>query len=225
MTGYLDRIGAGKVLLDKAPLSYDWVPPSLVGRDDELGEMAAIFSQIENHETSCQAVMIGPVGSGKTVLTRRFAEDIQRHLEGRRKVVMTHVNCRNHPTGSQVLQQIALSLDERHPERGFSPGEIIQSIRRNLISHDSHLLLILDEADVLVNRDQSDLIYKLLRIDEGKENQGTISMILVSQNLSLMKLFEPAIISRLGQSNIVEMRPYDAETLTGIAAQRVAVAC
>ncbi|MEC8938838.1 MAG: AAA family ATPase, partial [Candidatus Thermoplasmatota archaeon] len=107
MTGYLDRIGAGKVLLDKAPLSYDWVPPSLVGRDDELGEMAAIFSQIENHETSCQAVMIGPVGSGKTVLTRRFAEDIQRHLEGRRKVVMTHVNCRNHPTGSQVLQQIA----------------------------------------------------------------------------------------------------------------------
>ena len=225
MAGYLDRIGAGKVLLDKAPLSYDWVPPSLIDRNEELGEMAAIFSQIENHETSCQAVVIGPVGSGKTVMTRRFAEDIQRHLEGRRKTVITHVNCRNHPTGPQVLQQIALSLDERHPERGFSPGEIIQSIRRNLITHDSHLLLILDEADVLVNRDQSDLIYKLLRIDEGKENQGTISMILVSQNLSLMKLFEPAIISRLGQSNVVEMQPYDAETLTGIAKQRVDVAC
>ena len=143
--------------------------------------------------------------SSDTSLCRRYSTSSRRKKKNR----ITHVNCRNHPTGPQVLQQIALSLDERHL-RGFSPGEIIQSIRRNLITHDSHLLLILDEADILVNRDQSDLIYKLLRIDEGKENQGTISMILVSQNLSLMKLFEPAIISRLGQSNIVEMQPYNA---------------
>ncbi len=225
MAGYLDRIGAGKVLLDKGPLSYDWIPPALVGRDDELTDMAAIFSAIEDHDTSCRAVVVGQVGSGKTVLTQRFAEDIQRHLDGRRRVVITHVNCRNHPTGSQVLQQIALSLDARHPERGFSSGEIIQSIRRNLHTHESHLLLILDEVDVLVNRDSSDIIYKLLRIDEGQEVQGSISLILVSQNSTLLKLFEPAIISRLGQSNVIEMQPYDADTLTGIAAQRAEIAC
>ena len=225
MAGYLDRIGAGKVLLDKGPLSYDWIPPVLVGRDDELNDMASIFTQIENHDTSCRAVVVGPVGSGKTVLTQRFADDIQRHLDGRRRIVITHVNCRNHPTGSQVLQQIALSLDSRHPERGFSSGEIIQSIRRNLHTHESHLLLILDEVDVLINRDSSDIIYKLLRIDEAREQQGSISLILVSQNSTLLKLFEPAIISRLGQSNIIEMQPYDANTLTGIATQRSDIAC
>ena len=225
MAGYLDRIGAGKVLLDKGPLSYDWIPPALVGRDDELSDMASIFAQIENHDTSCRAVVVGPVGSGKTVLTQRFADDIQRHLDGRRRIVITHVNCRNHPTGSQVLQQIALSLDSRHPERGFSSGEIIQSIRRNLHTHESHLLLILDEVDVLINRDSSDIIYKLLRIDEAREQQGSISLILVSQNSTLLKLFEPAIISRLGQSNFIEMQPYDANTLTGIAAQRSEIAC
>ena len=225
MAGYLDRIGAGKVLLDKGPLSYDWIPPALVGRDDELSDMASIFAQIENHDTSCRAVVMGPVGSGKTVLTQRFADDIQRHLDGRRRIVITHVNCRNHPTGSQVLQQIALSLDSRHPERGFSSGEIIQSIRRNLHTHESHLLLILDEVDVLINRDSSDLIYKLLRIDEAREQQGSISLILVSQNSTLLKLFEPAIISRLGQSNVIEMQPYDANTLTGIATQRSDIAC
>ena len=225
MAGYLDRIGAGKVLLDKGPLSYDWIPPALVGRDDELNDMASIFTQIENHDTSCRAVVVGPVGSGKTVLTQRFADDIQRHLDGRRRIVITHVNCRNHPTGSQVLQQIALSLDSRHPERGFSSGEIIQSIRRNLHTHESHLLLILDEVDVLINRDSSDIIYKLLRIDEAREQQGSISLILVSQNSTLLKLFEPAIISRLGQSNVIEMQPYDANTLTGIATQRSDIAC
>ena len=225
MAGYLDRIGAGKVLLDKSPLSYDWIPPNLIGRDTELGDMASIFSQIENHDTSCRAVIMGPVGSGKTVLTQRFGEDMQRHLEGRRKVVLVHVNCRNHPTGSQVLQQIALALDSRHPERGFSPGEIIQTIRRNLYAHESHLLLILDEVDVLVRRDSSDLIYKLLRIDEGKQHSGSVSLILVSQDPTLMKYFEPAIISRLGQSNVIELQPYDAETLAGIASQRAEIAC
>ena len=48
------------------------------------------------------------------------------------------------------------------------------------------MILVLDEVDVLVRRDSSDLIYKLLRIDEGQGNQGTVSLILVSQDPSFM---------------------------------------
>ena len=43
MADYLDRIGAGKVLVSKEPLSFDWTPPELVGRDSELGELASMF--------------------------------------------------------------------------------------------------------------------------------------------------------------------------------------
>jgi Cdc6-like AAA superfamily ATPase len=50
-------------------------------------------------------------------------------------------------------------------------------------------------------------------------------LILVSQNQTLLKLFEPAIISRLGQSNVIELAAYDEVTLTGIARQRADVAC
>ena len=35
MSGYLDRIGAGKVLLIGA-FFFDWTPDELVGRDEEL---------------------------------------------------------------------------------------------------------------------------------------------------------------------------------------------
>jgi len=225
MADYLDRIGAGKVLLDRAPFSFDWTPPALVGRDTELRELASMFTGMESHGVSSRAVITGPVGSGKTVMTRRFGEDLQRMLDGRRKIILAHVNCRNHPSTSQVLQQIVLSLDSGHPERGFSSGEIIQSIRRNLSTHNAHLLLILDEVDVLILRDSSDLIYKLLRIDEGQEWSGSLSLILVSQNQTLLKLFEPAIISWLGQSNVIELAAYDEATLTGIARQRADVAC
>lgn len=40
MVDYLDRIGAGMVLLDRTPFSFDWTPPELVGRDKELRELA-----------------------------------------------------------------------------------------------------------------------------------------------------------------------------------------
>ncbi|MFL2975042.1 MAG: Cdc6/Cdc18 family protein [Candidatus Thalassarchaeaceae archaeon] len=225
MADYLDRIGAGKVLISREPLSYDWTPSELVGRKDELGELASMFFGIENHNVSCRAVITGNVGSGKTVLTRRFCIDVAAKLEGRRKVSIAHVNCRSHPSASQVLQQIASTLDSGHPERGFSSGEVIQSIRRNIRSRESHLLLILDEVDVLVRRDNSDLIYKLLRIDEDKEGEGTLSLIMVSQEDSLFTLFEAAIKSRLGESNILRMRPYVASELVKIARQRYEAAC
>ena len=225
MADYLDRIGAGKVLLDRAPFSFDWTPPALIGRDEELRELASMFIGMEGHGVSGRAVITGPVGSGKTVMTRRFGEDLQRLLDGRRRIVLAHVNCRNHPTASQVLQEIARSLDSGHPERGFSSSEIIQSIRRNIKVHETHLLLVLDEVDVLIRNDKGDLIYKLLRIDEGQDQQGSLSMMLVSQDGSLIRLFEPAIISRLGESSVLTLGGYDESALTGIARQRYEEAC
>ena len=225
MADYLDRIGAGLILASGEPLSYDWTPPELVGRDSELSEFASLFYGIENHNVSCRAVVTGNVGSGKTVLTRRFCLDLASKLEGRRKVAISHVNCRNHPSTSQVLQRIAQDLDSGHPDRGFSSGEVIQGIRRNLRTRDTHLLLILDEVDVLVRRDSSDLIYKLLRVDEGQEGEGTISIILVSQEASLLMLFESAIKSRLGASNNISLPAYGPDQLTMIARQRYEASC
>ena len=184
-----------------------------------------MFVGIENQGVSGRAVITGPVGSGKTVMTRRFGEDLQRALDGRRRLILAHVNCRNHPTASQVLQEVARSLDSGQPERGFSSSEVMQSIRRNLEAHDAHLMLVLDEVDVLIRNDKGDLIYKLLRIDEGQNQQGSLSIILVSQNTSLIKLFEPAIISRLGESNMLTLGGYGEQALNDIARQRYEKAC
>ncbi len=225
MAEYLDRIGAGKILIDKDPFSFDWTPPEIVGRDNELNEMATIFHGIDGHNRSCKSVIIGPVGSGKTVLANTFSTKLREKLEGIRDIALAHVNCRNYSSTMQVLQRIATTLDPRHPERGFSSGEIIQTIRRNLITHGKHLLLILDEIDVLVRNESADLIYRLLRIDEGREEKGTISLIMVSQEDNLMSRFESAIISRLGLSNVLKLEPYNEEQLVNIARQRAELAC
>ncbi|MEE3082758.1 MAG: AAA family ATPase [Candidatus Thermoplasmatota archaeon] len=223
MAEYLNRIGAGLILLDAAPLSYDWVPPEVVGREDEQKALASMFTTIGTPGMSCRAIITGNVGSGKTVLSRAFGDDLARHLATTRTITPVHVNCRNHPTTSQVLQRVAKSLDEGWPERGFSSSEVIQGIRRNLRTRKQHMLLILDEVDHLLRRDDGDLLYQLLRIDEGRDESGTLSLILVSQEQVLDRL-EGAIISRFGQSNHLNLKPYSAEQLTAIATQRATLA-
>ena len=223
MANYLNRIGAGLILADASPLSYDWVPPGLVGRDTEQEMLAGMFAAIATPGMSCRAVITGNVGSGKTVLSRTFAEDLRMHLAEMRRIQPVHVNCRNHPTNAQVLQRIATALDDRHPERGFSASEIIQSIRRNLHTRNQHMLLILDEVDHLLRREGDGLLYQLLRIDEGRAESGTLSMIIVSQE-QVLDQFEGAVISRFGRSNHLALAPYDAAQLTAIATQRAALA-
>lgn len=221
---YLDRIGAGLILDNAEPLSYDYMPDVLVGREDQLSQLAVIFQQIDDHKVSCRVAITGNVGCGKTVLSHVFSRDLQRYLGSKRDLKIVHVNCRNHPSKSQALQRIVTSLDSRHPERGFGSGEILQSIRKQLQSSSEHLILILDEVDHLLRADKGDLLYQLLRIDEGRESRGTISLIIISQEQVLDQL-ESAVLSRFGRSNHIRLEPYNALELAAIAKQRAALAC
>ena len=221
---YLDRIGAGLILDNAEPLSYDYMPDVLVGREDQLSQLAVIFQQIDDHTVSCRVAITGNVGCGKTVLSHVFSRDLQRYLGSKRDLKIVHVNCRNHPSKSQALQRIVTSLDSRHPERGFGSGEILQSIRKQLQNSSEHLILILDEVDHLLRADKGDLLYQLLRIDEGRESRGTISLIIISQEQVLDQL-ESAVLSRFGRSNHIRLEPYNALELAAIAKQRAALAC
>ena len=223
MASYLDRIGAGLVINDPTPLEYEFVPNELKGRDTELGRLATLFSGIDRPGVSRQALLTGPVGSGKTVTARTFGRDLERHLAPTRPLKVARVNCRSHPTMPQVLQRIITSIDARHPERGFGSGEILQSLRRQLLGAGLHLLVILDEVDHLIIRDGADLIYQLLRIDEEHDATGSISLIMISVEPIIERL-EPSIISRLGRSNALSLSSYTVDELEAIIEQRAHLA-
>ena len=86
------------------------------------------------------------------------------------------------------------------------------------------MLLVLDEVSVLLLREGDDLLYQLLRIDEGREEVGTLSLILVSQE-PMVHLFEAAVKSRFGQSNRIKLKPYEEKELREIVEQRSSVSC
>ena len=219
MTSYLDRIGAGYVIHDPEPLDFDYVPQQIVCREQYQNQLAARFASIDKPESSCRAVITGPVGSGKTVLVKTFCRDLQRHLINRRTINIAHVNCRNASTSTRVVQRILHAIDPGHPDRGLSIGELLLSLRKLTRRNSSHLIVILDEVDHMLRKSGDDILYQLLRIDEDQEGKGTLSLILISQE-QVLDVLETAVISRMGKTNLIKIPAYDEDELFNIATQR-----
>ena len=223
MVDYLDRIGAGYVIHDPEPLDFDYVPQQIVCREQYQSQLAARFASLDRPESSCRAVITGPVGSGKTVLVKTFCRDLQRHLVNRRTINIAHVNCRNASTSTRVVQRIVHAIDPGHPDRGLSIGELLLSLRKLTRRNSSHLIVILDEVDHMLRKSGDDILYQLLRIDEDQEGKGTLSLILISQE-QVLDVLETAVISRMGKTNLIKIPSYGEDELFKIASQRAELA-
>jgi cell division control protein 6 len=223
MTGYLDRIGAGLIIARPEMLDFDYVPETLVAREEIQTELAAKFTTVGTPEGAARAVITGPVGSGKTVLAKTFCRDLRRHLSGKREINVAHVNCRNASTSMRVAQRILHQFDPGHPDRGLSMGELLLSLRKMLRRTSTHLIVVLDEVDHMLRRSGDELLYQLLRIDEDQEGTGTISLILISQE-QVLDVLETAVLSKFGQSNHIRVPPYTVDGLEAIVRQRAELA-
>ena len=71
----------------------------------------------------------------------------------------------------------------------------------------------------MLRRSGDDLLYQLLRIDEDQEGKGTMSLILISQE-QVLDVLETAVISRMGATNHLRIKPYTVDGLEAIALQR-----
>jgi len=223
MSSYLDRIGAGFVISNPEALDFDFIPNEIVGRELIQSELANKFATIDRLDSSCRAIITGPVGSGKTVLAKTFCRDLQRHLSNKREIMIAHVNCRNASTSTRVVQRILHEIDPGHPDRGLSMGELLLSLRKLTRKNSAHLIVVLDEVDHMLRKSGDDLLYQLLRIDEDQQGKGTLSLILISQE-QVLDVLETAVISRMGKTNLLRIPPYDFEGLGKIARQRAAMA-
>jgi archaeal cell division control protein 6 len=219
-----DELNSSTVIKDMGALDFDYAPVEILHRNDQLSMLTHFYkpllSRIAQH-----AVIKGPVGTGKTVMAKKFCDDFVRVARKKGIIIeYVHINCRKRSTDAMVLLGILNHFDPRFPDRGFSVQEMLEVLRKQLKRREAQLFVVLDEADALLKKSGSDLIYDLTRFsDETSQEKIPISLLLISQR-DVLSLLDVSALSTFKRSNIIKLDKYSRDELYDIVDQRVKLA-
>ena len=213
------------VFVDEGVLDINYVPPQLPHRDEELRFLKGLFRFIIHapYEMSQRAVIVGGVGSGKTVLAQKFGLDLKKEAAQRRiRADYIHVNCReNRGSLFMVLHQAVRKLRPQFPDRGYSANELLDTLIRILDEEDLQLVLCLDEVDALIGKEGGDALYYLTRVQEERlEGPRRLSLICISKDPEAFQALDRSTLSTL-QRNVIRMPEYTHPQLIDILTDRV----
>ena len=212
------------VFKDRAKLSFDFVPDRLLHREAQIQRLQSLFRPLLDAGTSSTAFLHGPVGTGKTHVSRRFASDFGRAaLETGKAVEHVVVNCRQRMGEDAILLWVLRKFDERFPDRGFSLAEKLNTLRGQLEKRKVHLILILDEIDALLKKSGAELVYTFTRWSE-EGGRSTVSLILISQKADALERLDAASRSTFRRGNEVAFAKYTRDELWDIARYRADLA-
>ncbi|MHA1973355.1 MAG: Cdc6/Cdc18 family protein [Candidatus Hodarchaeales archaeon] len=214
-----------------------YIPDQLWHREEEMSSLVNYFRSIINEPTasSRKVVIYGPVGTGKTVISRKFGMELSRFLNYHPSFENMyfkyfHVNCRKTKTPHLILTSILQQLVPGFPIRGFSVGELIGWL--NLVLHEQNLvtLLILDEIDYLIPEERTDFLYSLSRLEEAsttefkysrfnEKPEARLNLIAVTRDTNFRHYLDPSTASSLGRNTII-FNPYTRAQIFDIVSSR-----
>jgi len=212
------------IFIDEGVLDLQYVPRELLHRDEEFRFLTGLFRFILDapYEMSQRAVIVGDVGSGKTVMAQRFGLNLMEEARKRSvKAQYIHVNCRE-VRGSlfMVIQRALRVFRPTFPDRGYSANELLDTMMRVLDEEEQQLILCLDEVDALIEKEGGDALYNLTRVQEERiEGARRLSIICICKNPEVFKELDRSTLSTL-QRNVIRMSQYTNMQLSDILTSR-----
>ncbi|MDG6220910.1 MAG: AAA family ATPase, partial [Candidatus Thermoplasmatota archaeon] len=130
--------GGPSVFKDMVKLDFDYLPPALPAREQQLDQLVGLFRPVFMGGKQ-MAFLVGSVGTGKTACARMFSDMIAKAgLEEGRRVECVYVNCRRRGSDKAVLLSMVRHFDKNFPDRGFSSSEMLDTFSKFLTKGEAH---------------------------------------------------------------------------------------
>ena len=205
------------IFKDKTTLDHRFLPEKLVHREEQIKQIAKYWIDVLNDVTPSNVTLYGKTGTGKTAASK-FAREQLLDVASRKKVFVKveYIRCTDYTTEYQVLAQLCNKLGRDVPNRGWTKGEVVNTFRdifkTNAFGKNLHLIVILDEIDILLDKDGDGILYTLTRTDN-------VSVLSISNYLDFKNLIKSRVTSSLNDKEIV-FPPYGADQLSDILFER-----
>jgi cell division control protein 6 len=110
------------------------------------------------------------------------------------------------------------------PKRGYSAEEVLRALMQSLDEENAHVILALDEFDSLIEKEGSESVYALTRLQEMRAGQPQrISLLFILRDLKSTEKLDASARSTL-QRNVIGLEKYSKEQLLDILNDRVSMA-
>jgi len=223
------EISRPSVFIDESVLYPEYVPVRIRHRDAQFTQLARIFKPIllKPGSLSVKALLVGPVGTGKTVTAVTFGRAITDSAERKGlRLKYAHINCSRSNNTASIFRDLKNQLGLPIPDRGLSAHEMISGILKILEREDLYALVTLDEFDYFIRSSSSEDRYLILRLyDVFKEEVKRMSFLFVARGSPAY--IWPKLDSFTGSylmKNLVTFNPYTAEEIFDILNDRVELA-
>jgi archaeal cell division control protein 6 len=215
----------GKILFqNRNALSTEFVPDDLPFRDDQIANVAQVLAPALLGSKPSNLLLYGKTGTGKTAVAALVLRKLLKQ-DDTKQILTCYVNCRLAGTEYLTLKKVADSLrtdkEEEIPKTGLSISEVINRIFKAISRNKTHLVLVLDEIDYLVNAGD-DTLYKFTRSGEDTA-PGFLTIIGISNDLRFKEGLDARVLSSLGEEELV-FPPYTTEELRSILTERTKIA-
>ena len=192
----------------------------ILHRQEELSQLITIYSSLITNPGaySVNQFVYGKAGVGKTSTIKYFATELVK-IAKKRKITIhyIHINCKKERTSYKILISVLRSFNKKFPTRGYSPQDLIDVLKEYLNQLNTHLLLVLDDLDYVLEKD-SDILYYLTRLNEESikpEQKQRLSIIGILKDLTSIQAIY-GNIRDFFQKNIIKFKSYNENQLFDI---------
>ena len=201
----------------KKPLDHRFLPDKLVHRDDQIRKIAKYWVDVLDDVTPSNVTLYGKTGTGKTAASKFAREQLIEAANNENIFVkIEYIRCTDFTTEYQVIARLCNRLGRNVPNRGWTKAEVVKAFRdlfiTNAFGRKLHLIVILDEIDILLGKDGDGILYTLTRTDN-------VAVLSISNYLDFKNLISPRVTSSLNDKEII-FPPYGAGQLSDILTER-----
>lgn len=213
------------IFVNKELLEISHVPDEgrIVGRDDEIGQLANAVNPAIFGQSPSNVLIYGKTGTGKSLCAKHVSSRLVDTAEEEgTNVTYVYVDCAQDSTETQTVQTIASSVntDETEiyiPDKGISTATYYKRLWRILDQEYDVVLVILDEIDKL---EDDAILMQLSRAGEaGKLTNCKVGVLGISNKIKYRDRMDERVKSSLCEREFV-FPPYDANQLNDIMSAR-----